>query len=230
MPHTDAVHDHPGNDHPAHDQSVAEFWEARYADEERVWTGRVNAVLAEVAAAMPPGRALDLGCGEGGDVVWLASNGWEVTGVDLSPTAIARARDAADAAGIPRERVTLEAADLADWTTDARFDLVTASFLQSWPAEIPRDEILRRGAGFVAPGGSILITAHAEPPAGSAAAEHGRSHEGHQFPTPSEDLAALALDPAAWEVVVAEVREREGARPDGEAITFVDGIVLARRR
>ena len=81
--------------------TAAEFWEARYADADRIWSGRVNRAVADVAAGLEPGRALDLGCGEGGDAVWLARHGWAVTGVDLSPTAVARGRRAAAEAGVP---------------------------------------------------------------------------------------------------------------------------------
>lgn len=61
-----------------------DWWEERYAEQDGVWSGRANAVLADIASALPVGRALDLGCGEGGDVVWLAREGWDATGVDLS--------------------------------------------------------------------------------------------------------------------------------------------------
>ena len=81
-----------------------DFWEERYAASERIWSGRVNVVLADIAGALDSGRALDLGCGEGADVIWLAGQGWEATGIDISPTAIARASAAAAAAGLAPDR------------------------------------------------------------------------------------------------------------------------------
>lgn len=54
----------------------AAFWEARYRDTDRVWSGRPNALLVREVADLKPGTALDLGCGEGADAVWLASRGW----------------------------------------------------------------------------------------------------------------------------------------------------------
>ena len=56
--------------------------------------------LPELAAGWTPGTALDIGCGEGDDALWLAARGWEVTGVDLSPTAVGRLRDGARRAGL----------------------------------------------------------------------------------------------------------------------------------
>ncbi|WP_255252658.1 class I SAM-dependent methyltransferase [Curtobacterium sp. 'Ferrero'] len=104
----------PHHDQPRH--HARSWWEARYAERDGVWSGRVNAVLASVAPGLPTGRALDLGCGEGGDVVWLAEQGWDVVGVDLSLTALTRASRAAVSAGV-EHRTAFVAADLAAWDT-----------------------------------------------------------------------------------------------------------------
>ncbi|ROP58527.1 bifunctional 2-polyprenyl-6-hydroxyphenol methylase/3-demethylubiquinol 3-O-methyltransferase UbiG [Curtobacterium sp. ZW137] len=212
--------------------SAATYWEQRYADEQRMWSGRVNAVLADVAAQLVPGTALDLGCGEGGDVLWLAEQGWTATGVDLSPTAAARGDAAAAAAGLDT-RTRFVAADLATWEPGERFDLVTASFLQSWPVEIPREAILRRATGFVESGGHLLVTAHAAAPHAhdhEHAQEHEHEHEldGYRFPTPEDDLRVLDLD-ASWEVVAAELRPRAVPRDDGSVHELLDSVVLVRR-
>ncbi|MGO1507643.1 MAG: class I SAM-dependent methyltransferase [Microbacterium sp.] len=199
----------------------ADFWEERYAGTDRVWSGRVNRVLADVAATLEPGRALDLGCGEGGDVVWLAEHGWDATGIDISPTAIARATAAAEAAGLTRARFLV--ADLST-VPEGAYDLVTASFLHS-PVELPRQEILRQAAARVAPGGHLLITSHAGFPPWSNVPD---GHE-HRFLTPQEELEELALDPALWDVVLAETRPRDATGPDGETATLDDAIVLIRR-
>ncbi|WP_231999672.1 bifunctional 2-polyprenyl-6-hydroxyphenol methylase/3-demethylubiquinol 3-O-methyltransferase UbiG, partial [Mycobacterium sp. 1245852.3] len=76
---------------------AVQFWEERYRSAERVWSGRVNPRLAEVTADLPVGRALDLGCGEGADALWLAERGWQVVAVDVSATALRRATEAASA-------------------------------------------------------------------------------------------------------------------------------------
>ncbi|MDM7893180.1 class I SAM-dependent methyltransferase [Curtobacterium caseinilyticum] len=230
-------HEQHGHERHGHEQvdapdrttaaSAQDWWEARYAERDGIWSGRVNDVLAGVAADLPRGgaRALDLGCGEGGDVVWLAEHGWTATGVDLSSTAVARAALAAEVAGVA-DRTAFVAADLGTWepAAGARFDLVTASFLQSWPVEIPRDEILRRATGFVAPGGHLLVTAHAAPPH----ADLPEEFRSYRFPSPEQDLAALRLDDG-WEVLVAEGRPRTSTGRDGERHETVDSVVLVRR-
>ncbi|MFT3877196.1 MAG: FAD-dependent oxidoreductase [Propioniciclava sp.] len=200
----------------------ADFWEERYAGSEQVWSGKVNRVLAEVAATLTPGRALDLGCGEGADVIWLAQHGWDAIGADISPTAIGRAQAAADAARVAGN-ARFVVADIAHVPAGA-FDLVTASFLHS-PAELPREDILRQAADVVAPGGHLLITSHVGPPPWADPAD---THH-HRFATPQEEVEQLALDPQRWQVVVAEVRPRETTAPDGAPTTIDDGVVLIRR-
>lgn len=230
--HAGATHPHPGPD-PTTDPVV--FWEERYAGAAPVWSGRANSVLVDVVADLPPGRALDLGCGEGGDAVWLAGRGWLVTGVDIARTAIARAAQAAVRAGIPEDRTTWVAQDLTSWTAEAaeaaensdagRFELVSAFFLQS-PVALARAEILRRAGGLLTTGGHLLVVAHAEaPPWARGLAGHDRV-----FPTPEEEVAALADPAEAWDVVVAEVRDRPATGPDGEQAVLRDSVVLLRRR
>lgn len=196
----------------------AHFWEDRYASADRIWSGRVNPTLADVASTLTPGRSLDLGCGEGGDVVWLAQQGWHATGVDISTTATARGRAAADAAGLDGQ-VRFIAADLATWTPDESYDLVSASFLQS-PVELDRVAILRRVAESVVEGGRLLLVGHASPPPWARDGHH------HMFVKPAEELAALDL---GWTVEIAEVRSRAVTTPSGEAATLDDSVVLLRR-
>lgn len=207
------------------EQTSQHFWEERYASESRVWSGRANAVLVDLCREVPPGRALDLGCGEGGDAIWLARHGWQVTAVDISTTAIGRGRDAARNAGVAADAITWVVQDLATWTAADAYDLVSAFFLQS-PVTLPREEILRRAAAAVAPGGRLLIVSHAAPP--PWATELHQHH--HEFPTPSQDLAALALDETQWDAVVAGVRQRDATGPDGRSAVLDDAVVLVQRR
>ena len=203
---------------------AVQFWEERYRGASPIWSGAANRALVEVVASLKPGRALELGCGEGGDAIWLAQRGWNVTGVDLSPTAIARGSAAAHAAQIPADRIRFIAADLEAWNDGDSFDLVTASFLQS-PITFPREAILRRASGMVAPGGHIVVIAHAGAPHWVPAEQFAH----HEFPTPAGDIAALDLDPQQWEVVVAETRNRIATAPDGSTGQIADSVVLARR-
>lgn len=212
----------------AADEDPVAFWEHRYAGAGRIWSGRVNRTLADVVGPLTPGRSLDLGCGEGGDVLWLAEHGWDATGIDLSETAIDRAKAAAAERGLDRARFA--AADLGAWIEDPHrvaaaagtFDLVTASFLQS-PVELPRQRILRTAAERVAPGGRLVVISHAAPP------PWAQGHRGGQFPTPESELALLALDPERW-AVTAEVRSREAVAPDGTPSVLDDTVVVAQRR
>lgn len=204
------------------------FWEQRYGSTERVWSGAVNRTLADLAHAWTPGRALDLGSGEGGDVLWLAERGWEATGIDLSTTAVARSRAVAEDRGLARARFI--AADLGRWSDDPAsidgsttpYDLVTASFFQS-PVELPRERILRAAAERVAPGGRLVLIAHA------AAPQWSSHHDDDDFPTPATELAGLGLHAEDWTVEIAEVRERAGHGPSGAEHLLSDSVVVARR-
>lgn len=245
---TDGEHTH---DHTASGGSAEEvpqeptaFWESHYGDGP-VWSGNVNAVLADTASGLLQGSALDLGCGEGGDVLWLAQNGWNAVGVDISQAAIIRARAAAEAAGLGEDRAAFVRDDLSILGDSGRskllkgpFDLVTASFFQS-PVALDRQRILQYAADLVAPGGHLLLTSHAAPPTW-AAQQRGEQHDhaggDHQhagpadFPSPEDELATLALDPQTWETVRADLVTRDITAPDGSPAQLDDTVVLMRRR
>lgn len=201
----------------------AEFWENRYASTERVWSGAANVTLAQIVSTLPPGRALDLGSGEGGDVIWLAQHGWTAEGVDISPTAVARATAAASAAGLSRDQARFVSTDLSEWSGDGAYDLVTASFFQS-PVALARTDILRRAAGLIVPGGHLLIISHAVFPSGEfASAAHG-------FLTPEEEIATLDLPPEAWTTILAETRTRPATGAAAGRHTHLDDAVVLLRR
>ncbi|WES64563.1 class I SAM-dependent methyltransferase [Microbacter sp. GSS18] len=214
-----------------HEVAPADYWEERYAGAERMWSGAVNETMADVVADLEPGRALDLGCGEGGDAVWLAEHGWRTTAVDISPTAIERAQAAASELGFTEEQLQFEAADLSSWTDETEYDLVTASFLHS-PVALSRTDILRAVAQRVVPGGHLLVIAHAARPPWSRH-RHGpddgpTNHD--EFPTPEQQIADLALAPDDWTKVIADVRRRDTVGPDGQQALLDDTVVLLRRR
>ncbi|MBL8932712.1 MAG: class I SAM-dependent methyltransferase [Kineosporiaceae bacterium] len=202
----------------------AEFWEERYVSNGRVWSGRVNHTLAQVVGTLPepPGRALDLGCGEGGDAVWLAEQGWQVTAVDISPTAVSRGAAAAAERGLA-SAITWLAHDLTTWRTEGSYDLVTACFFQA-PVELARIDILRRAAGHLSPGGRLVVISHAAPPPWASPEHIGE----HRFQTPQEELAELELG-EGWAIDLAEVRMREITAPDGTPAMLDDGVLVVRR-
>lgn len=203
-------------------QDAYEFWEELYGDNERVWSGRVNARLAEVASELQPGSVLDLGCGEGGDAIWLAEHGWRVVAVDISATALGRARAAARERNM-LSRIALERHDLSESFSSSVFDLVSAQFLQS-PVVLDRDSVLRGAAGVVASGGTLLIVEHGSAPpwAGNLV------HENH-FRAADEVLAGLQLDDARWIQVRVESVARDAVGPDGQRATVADSVLVLRR-
>ncbi|MGV0791103.1 class I SAM-dependent methyltransferase [Mycolicibacterium sp. XJ1819] len=198
-------------------------WEEHYGERDRVWSGRVNARLAEVAAPLPPGRALDLGCGEGGDVLWLAERGWHVVGVDISDTALQRAAADARERGVG-DRVEFHQADLPEQFPDGTFDLVSAHYLHS-TLPLDRTRIFRRAAEAIRPGGLLLIVDHGGPPPWAS-----KLHQDHEFPSAEEVVDALDLAEADWERLRVEAAEREASGPDGTSGPLVDNIILLRRR
>jgi SAM-dependent methyltransferase len=201
------------------------FWENRYAGDERVWTGEPNQALVDVVGDFAPGRALDLGCGEGGDSIWLAQHGWRVTAVDIATNALTRAEDMATRRGVISGRIAWVVADLASWRPTEAYDLVSACFLQS-PLDFPRTDVLRAAASAVAPGGHLLVVAHADSPPWSESHDHAR----HPCIDPSSELADLELEATAWTALARDVRARQATGPHGERATLHDSVVLLRRR
>lgn len=215
----------PSHDHHVTDPdtSARDYWEAHYAERERIWSGRVNARLAEVVAELPPGRALDLGCGEGGDAVWLAEHGWQVTAVDVSETALGRAAREASSRGVA-DRIVFERHDLSDEFPDGIFDLVSAQYLHS-TVRLERPQILRHAAAAVAPGGRLVIVDHGGMPPWNTKVPHD-----HPFPSADEVLAELDLPAAQWDRERVEAIDREATGPEGQVATIQDNVMVLHRR
>jgi SAM-dependent methyltransferase len=201
------------------------FWEERYRSSDALWSGRPNSQLMAEIGPQAPGRALDAGCGEGADSVWLAHQGWQVTAVDISGTALERARAHAEDAGA-------DVAERIEWVHDdvttfdpgrRRFDLVSAQFVHL-PGAL-RDTVHLRLAGAVDEGGVLLIVAH-DP---TDLATTVRRPPFPDFFARAADVAAV-LPKGDWEVLVAEARPRPTVDGEGREVTVHDAVTVARRR
>ena len=206
----------------------AQFWETHYrtgrGENGQVWSGRVNATVEDELRGLAPGTALELGCGEGADALWLAAQGWAVTAVDISATALAVGAASAVRDGLA-DRISWLQADLAMWQPSGEFDLVTAAFLHS-TVHLPRERILRRAASAVAPGGQLLVVGHGAFPPGSGHSEH--DHDAPVLPTPDEVLIGLELSDS-WVVETRALVDRPVTSGDGTTVTLVDTVVRVRR-
>ncbi|WP_422748615.1 class I SAM-dependent methyltransferase [Mycobacterium sp. WMMD1722] len=201
------------------ESDVQQEWDERYASAAQLFSGRANTVLVAEVSGLPPGRALDVGCGEGADAVWLATRGWEVTGLDVSGVAIERAAASADKAGVQIDWVRsglLEAALPA-----AGFDLVTAQY-PALPATESR-AVERALIGAVAPGGLLLVVHHAGFD-GEAAKARGFDPADYVFPA---DVRSLLGDD--WDVHFEDSRVRETPLGGEEHRHTHDAVLRARR-
>ena len=131
-------------------------WDERYATTELVWGAGPNHFLVAEVDGLPPGRALDLGCGEGRNAIWLAQRGWQVSGVDFSEVGLEKARQLAAERGV---EVTWVRADLRDYEPDHEaFELVIVMYIQAPAARLA--DLMRKASAALAPGGTLLVVGH----------------------------------------------------------------------
>lgn len=213
----------------------AAYWEDRYRNGGAASRRDPSPSLLAEATGLPPGTALDAGCGWGADAMWLAARGWTVTAVDVSPAAVDQARQAAEAADPnAAARVTWLPADLTNWDPDGRFDLVTSHYVHI-PG--PPEALFARLATWVAPGGTLLVVGH-----GYALDQHSDSHGCHQGghgeqPDSPADTARVrltqitsALPESEWDIVVAEPRTQTISRPGGGPPAQLHDVVVKAQR
>lgn len=200
-----------------------DYWDERYRSSQRLWSGSPNPQLVARLSDVTPGTALDVGCGEGADAIWLAGRGWTVTGVDVSQVALDRAQGHAQDAGVaPRTR--WEQVDVLHWQPPAQaYDLVTASFLHL-PSAV-RDDVHRRLADAVRPGGRLLVVAHHLSDLQTSVRRPG---DPDLFFTAEQ--VAQVLDLLVWDVREVSAPEREAVDQDGGPAKVHDTVLLAVRR
>ncbi|WP_145229067.1 class I SAM-dependent methyltransferase [Rudaeicoccus suwonensis] len=182
-------------DHSAPHGHMAADWDARYSEESRIWSGNPNQALVAEVTGLTPGTALDVGCGEGADAIWLAQQGWQVTALDPSSVALERARAAAESAG-----VTIDFRHTGLTRMSQSFDLVSAFY----PALPKVDDAMTDLLDAVAPGGTLLMVHHVEFDR-DRALEHGFDPDDFV----SVDEVAAAMESASWQIVEHAVRNRD---------------------
>jgi SAM-dependent methyltransferase len=201
------------------------FWEQRWMSARRGTDDASlppNRTLIDTASALPVGTALDAGCGEAADSLWLAERGWTVTAVDFVASALQRGKGRAEELGPDvAARIDWQEADLSTWTPPAAsFDLVTTHYLHGIAN---RANAFRRLAAAVRPGGTLLVVGHHPSNADSS---------GEPMPTTvffaTADLTAVLDDD--WELVtVDDDVQRRTRNPDGQDVTVRAAMVRARR-
>lgn len=229
MPDADSHggHRHDGQMVPAHQALDRAFWENQYrgSSHHAPSAPAPNSQLVAEASGLSPGKALDAGCGQGRDALWLASRGWQVTAVDFSKTALDAARRRADATGADiATLIEWVPADLTAWVPQPRaFDLVTAQYVHL-PAGSYKP-LLRRLADAVAPGGTLIIVGH-HPSDLQTTMERGHAPE--LYLTAEE--AAAALEPGDWNIQVAEARPHRAMDRRGRDVEILEAVLRAQRR
>jgi SAM-dependent methyltransferase len=212
--------------HPGTHDFDRPYWEKHWRQAHRSEPGAGNAMgpnphLARETSGLTPGTALDAGCGEGGEAIWLASRGWDVTAADISSEALARA--AARAAGDEvSKKVEWVQADLTVWAPVTQFDLVVTHYAHP---SMPQLAFYDRISGWVAPGGTLLIVGHLHT-AGSTG--HGHHPPAAASARPADITAGL--DTARWKIVTADEHVRTLTAPDGRSVPLHDVVVRATRR
>ncbi|MFI6698309.1 SAM-dependent methyltransferase [Streptomyces sp. NPDC050509] len=201
---------------------AAQYWDTVYAGRPAPADPRPNDRLVETVTALPPGDALDLGCGGGGDALWLAGRGWRVTALDVSAVATTRLTRQARSRGLG-DRITAVQHDVRASLPGPPRDLVTAHYFHV-PYAQDRTAILRSAAHLLRPGGRLLVVDH-----GSTAPWSWNQDPGARYPTPQEVAALMDLPPAGWTVERADTACRTAVGPDGGTAEVVDHVLLIRR-
>lgn len=188
----------------------SQWWEQHY-QQNASGHGQPNSHLVAELTGLPPGSALDAGCGNGADAVWLARQGWEVTAVDISPTAVRRAESLAE----HHERISWVVADMTAWKPPKQYDLVISQYVHP---DMTFGEFLARLAEAVAPNGTLFVVGH----------DHADGHSAAHAPEKASiaiDAVTGSLSTDLWDVDVAEARTRHVRQ-----LVLEDVVVKAHRK
>ena len=192
-----------------------EDWDKRYASVENLWAVKPNRFLVAEVAELEAGRALDLACGEGQNAIWLATLGWEVTGVDYSEVAIAKARARAERDGVAVEFVC---DDLLRYEpSPSAFELVLLLYFHIPAGE--RRQVLAKATAALAPGGTVVLIGH------------DLTNLTHGVGGPSDPELLSTPDELASELPGLEIEKATTILRDvdGEDRDAIDNLVRARR-
>ncbi len=193
-------------------------WNERYAATEGLlWSAQPNRTLEAEVADLTPGRALDVGCGEGRNAVWLATRGWDVTAVDFSDVAVERGTELARRSGVS---VTWIVDDVLEFVPEQRaFDLVIVLYLHL-PSEARR-RVHQRAAVALRDGGTLLVLGH-------DVTNLERGYGGPQDPSILFSPEDLAADVPELTIVKADHVHRT-VDANGERHVAIDALLRAVR-
>ena len=194
----------------------ADAWNERYETAELVWSVEPNQFVVEVLTEEPPGTGLDLACGEGRNAIWLAEQGWTMTGADFSAAGLAKAASLARARAVV---VTWVEADAVTWSGPAGLDLGLVAYLHLQPTD--RAAALARLVAACRPGGLVVVVGHAR-------VNLTEGYGGPQDPAILLEPDEVVADLGPVTVERAEHVTRTVATDDGER-TAIDTLVVARR-
>ena len=186
-------------------------WNDRYAAADLVWTAEPNRTFAAETASLPPGKALDLGAGEGRNAIWLAQQGWTATAVDFS--------ELAEASDVEIDTIV---ADVTTYTPPTRaYDLVAVIYLHLPASE--RTQVHRRAAAALNPGGTLVVLGHDTT---NLTDGHGGPQDAEVLFTPDDVVSDL--EPTGLTVIKSGRVQRKVTTADGDRIA-IDALVTARR-
>ncbi len=211
-----------------------DYWESHWdqADDRHETSAEIepNPYLVGETGGLLPGTALDAGCGEGTEAIWLAEQGWQVTAVDISGQVLARAAERAAGRSTAPGQVRFIEADLGVWVPEVQFDLVTTHYAHP---EIPQMVFYQRISEWVSPGGTLLIVGHRHT-LDDTGHPHDEGRHGHGQPPEQASVTAagitVSLDAALWDIMTAAEPARTLTTRGGGRVQLNDVLVRATRR